>query len=111
MSSYTLPGQIVHLDPTMGFTAQVTPAGFKSYIWHYCIHFSQTLPVDLQQVCGVCVQQGYSGAPSLVEAVHSTGIHLTHHPDAEFALAVYIVPYPAALASVWVYIASLVKRT
>ncbi|KAK4315922.1 hypothetical protein Pmani_012883 [Petrolisthes manimaculis] len=63
------------------------------------------------KVCGVCVQQGYSGTPGLVEAVHSTGIHLTHHPDAEFALAVHIVPYPAALASIWIYVASLIKRT
>lgn len=62
------------------------------------------------KVCGVCVHQGYSTMASVVEAVHSTGVHLTQACDAEFALALYLKPYPAFIISVWVYVASLVKR-
>ncbi|KAG7172855.1 Coiled-coil and C2 domain-containing protein 2A-like [Homarus americanus] len=62
------------------------------------------------KVCGVCVHQGYSTMASVVEAVHSTGIHLTQSNDAEFALALHLKPYPASIISVWVYVASLVKR-
>lgn len=62
------------------------------------------------QVCGVCVHHGYSNLAIVVEAVHSTGVHLTQSPNAEFALAVHLNPYPACVISVWVYVASLVKR-
>ncbi|XP_045591878.2 coiled-coil and C2 domain-containing protein 2A isoform X1 [Procambarus clarkii] len=62
------------------------------------------------QVCGVCVHQGYSTMASVVEAVHSTGVHLTQAPEAEFALAIHLKSYPASIISVWVYVASLVKR-
>ncbi|XP_027211413.2 coiled-coil and C2 domain-containing protein 2A [Penaeus vannamei] len=62
------------------------------------------------KVCGVCVHQGYSNLANVVEAVHSTGVHLTQSPNAEFALAVHLNPYPACVISVWVYVASLVKR-
>ncbi|XP_053631071.2 coiled-coil and C2 domain-containing protein 2A isoform X2 [Cherax quadricarinatus] len=62
------------------------------------------------KVCGVCVHQGYSSIASVVEAVHSTGVHLTQAPDTEFALALHLKLYPAFIISVWVYVASLVKR-
>ncbi|XP_068212365.1 coiled-coil and C2 domain-containing protein 2A-like isoform X2 [Palaemon carinicauda] len=62
------------------------------------------------KVCGVCIHQGYSNLANVVEAVHSTGVHLTQAPNVEFALAVYVKSYPAYVISVWVYVASLVKR-
>ncbi|XP_066945130.1 coiled-coil and C2 domain-containing protein 2A isoform X2 [Macrobrachium rosenbergii] len=62
------------------------------------------------KVCGVCIHQGYSNMANVVEAVHSTGVHLTQAPSVEFALAVCVKSYPAYVISVWVYVASLVKR-
>ncbi|KAA0701372.1 Coiled-coil and C2 domain-containing protein 2A [Triplophysa tibetana] len=44
----------------------------------------------------------------IIEAVHSTGVHKVEAPNAEFALAVYVHPYPSNVLAVWVYIASLV---
>ncbi|KAK7072355.1 hypothetical protein SK128_009523, partial [Halocaridina rubra] len=41
------------------------------------------------KVCGVCIHQGYSNMANVLEAVHSTGVHLTQAPNAEFALAVH----------------------
>ena len=38
------------------------------------------------------------------------GVWETRDPDAEFAIAVFVEAYPAAAMSVWVYVASLVKR-
>ncbi|KAK1896565.1 Coiled-coil and C2 domain containing protein 2A [Dissostichus eleginoides] len=45
----------------------------------------------------------------IVEAVFSTGVHNVHAPNVEFALAVYVHPYPNNVLSVWVYLASLVR--
>ncbi|TSL61152.1 Coiled-coil and C2 domain-containing protein 2A [Bagarius yarrelli] len=45
----------------------------------------------------------------IVEAVHSTGVHGVEAANVEFALAVYVHPYPSNVLSVWVYIASLVR--
>ena len=61
-------------------------------------------------MCGVCIHLGYSSIESIVESVHSAGVHNTQAPDVEFALAVHIHPYPGHVASVWIYIASLIKK-
>lgn len=91
----------------------------KETVWYGCFlccfyhdFFSKYKINDslVLQVCGVCVHQGYSNLANVVEAVHSTGVHLTQSPNAEFALAVHLNPYPACVISVWVYVASLVKR-
>uniref|UniRef100_A0A3B4FZB3 Coiled-coil and C2 domain containing 2A n=1 Tax=Pundamilia nyererei TaxID=303518 RepID=A0A3B4FZB3_9CICH len=41
-------------------------------------------------------------------AVYSTGIHSVQASNVEFALAVYVHPYPNNVMSVWIYLASLV---
>ncbi|XP_055480219.1 coiled-coil and C2 domain-containing protein 2A isoform X1 [Psammomys obesus] len=52
----------------------------------------------------------YSEVKPLVEAVYSTGVHNIDVPNVEFALAVYIHPYPKNVLSVWIYVASLVRN-
>ena len=49
----------------------------------------------------------YTRLDRLVEAVFNTGIHQSEDADAEFALAVYVQPYPNNVFSVWVYVATL----
>lgn len=36
---------------------------------------------------------------------------MNEEPGVEFALAVHVEPYPNSVMSVWVYVASLVKRS
>jgi len=52
----------------------------------------------------------YTDMESVVEAVKATGVHINETEDVEFSLAVYMHPYPSDVLSVWVYVASLVKR-
>lgn len=52
----------------------------------------------------------FSEVRPLVEAVHSTGVHTIDVSNVEFALAVYIHPYPQSVLSVWIYVASLVRN-
>lgn len=100
LAHYEGTQQKMHLTFTVAYVCSVD-------IWnlYWIMIFNLTL-----QVCGVCVHQGYSTMASVVEAVHSTGVHLTQASDAEFALALYLKPYSAFVISVWVYVASLVKR-
>lgn len=50
----------------------------------------------------------YLDIQSVTEAVYQTGIHSSEIPYTEFALAVYIHPYPNKILSVWIYLVSLV---
>uniref|UniRef100_UPI00358EC959 coiled-coil and C2 domain-containing protein 2A n=1 Tax=Myxine glutinosa TaxID=7769 RepID=UPI00358EC959 len=59
------------------------------------------------QMCGFPLQMPFSELWPIVERVHSTGVHECQVPNVEFALAVYVHPYPSNVMSVWVYIASL----
>ena len=45
-----------------------------------------------------------------MEAVYATGVHNLESSEPEFAVAVHIHPYPNSVLSVWVYVASLVKK-
>lgn len=46
----------------------------------------------------------------IVEALESTGVHLNREPGVEFAVAVHVEPFPQTVMSVWIYVASLVRR-
>ncbi|XP_054996606.1 coiled-coil and C2 domain-containing protein 2A isoform X2 [Sorex araneus] len=59
---------------------------------------------------GFPLHMAYSDTKPLVEAVYSTGVHNIDVPNVEFALAVYIHPYPRNVLSVWIYVASLVRN-
>ncbi|KAG8523589.1 Coiled-coil and C2 domain-containing protein 2A, partial [Galemys pyrenaicus] len=58
-------------------------------------------------VTGFPIQMPYTDIQSVIDAVYHTGIHSSEFPQTEFALAVYIHPYPNNILSVWVYLASL----
>ena len=62
------------------------------------------------QICGFPMHFAYSDADQLSESLRSTGVHLNQDPRVEFALAVHVTPYPATVMSVWVYVASMVRR-
>ncbi|XP_023555355.1 coiled-coil and C2 domain-containing protein 2A isoform X2 [Octodon degus] len=59
---------------------------------------------------GFPLHLSYSEVKPLIEAVYSTGVHNIDVPNAEFALAVYIHPYPKNVLSVWIYVASLIRN-
>nr|XP_020030631.1 protein CC2D2B isoform X1 [Castor canadensis] len=61
-------------------------------------------------VTGFPIQMPYTNVQSVIDAVYQTGIHSSEFPQTEFALAVYIHPYPNNILSVWVYLASLARH-
>uniref|UniRef100_A0A8C3YMK1 Coiled-coil and C2 domain containing 2B n=1 Tax=Catagonus wagneri TaxID=51154 RepID=A0A8C3YMK1_9CETA len=61
-------------------------------------------------VTGFPIQMPYTDVQSVIDTVYQTGIHSSEFPQTEFALAVYIHPYPNNILSVWVYLASLARR-
>uniref|UniRef100_A0A8C4M2D1 Coiled-coil and C2 domain containing 2B n=1 Tax=Equus asinus TaxID=9793 RepID=A0A8C4M2D1_EQUAS len=79
--------------------------------------WKQLLPKSFQgtkaqsiQVAGFPIQMPYTDVQSVIDAVYQTGIHSSEFPQTEFALAVYIHPYPNNILSVWVYLASLARH-
>uniref|UniRef100_A0A2K5NKI6 Coiled-coil and C2 domain containing 2B n=1 Tax=Cercocebus atys TaxID=9531 RepID=A0A2K5NKI6_CERAT len=79
--------------------------------------WKELLPKNVQgtkvqsiQVTGFPIQMPYTDVQSIIDAVYQTGIHSAEFPQTEFALAVYIHPYPNNILSVWVYLASLVPH-
>ncbi|MED6257535.1 hypothetical protein ATANTOWER_026185, partial [Ataeniobius toweri] len=61
------------------------------------------------RIAGFPLHLPFSEIRPIIEAVHSTGVHHIHSSNVEFALAVYVHPYPNNVLSVWVYLASLVR--
>ncbi|XP_078071133.1 coiled-coil and C2 domain-containing protein 2A [Mustelus asterias] len=62
------------------------------------------------RISGFPINLSFSELRPIVETVHSTGVHNTVIPHVEFALAVYVHPYPNNVLSVWIYVASLVRN-
>ncbi|KAK7590099.1 hypothetical protein V9T40_001712 [Parthenolecanium corni] len=62
------------------------------------------------KMCGFPISQPFTNIKAIIEAVKSTGVHNNESPDVEFALAVYVHPYPNDVLSVWVYAVSLVAQ-
>ncbi|XP_054644566.1 coiled-coil and C2 domain-containing protein 2A isoform X2 [Dunckerocampus dactyliophorus] len=71
-------------------------------------HELQSLLGD-NRISGFPLHMPFSEMGPIVEAVHSTGVHTNQSSNVEFALAVYVHPYPNNVLSVWVYLASLVR--
>ncbi|XP_034566120.1 coiled-coil and C2 domain-containing protein 2A isoform X2 [Notolabrus celidotus] len=71
-------------------------------------HELQSLLGD-NRITGFPLNLPFSEIRPIVEAVYSTGVHNVHASNVEFALAVYVHPYPNNVLSVWVYLASLVR--
>ncbi|XP_040847765.1 protein CC2D2B isoform X1 [Ochotona curzoniae] len=61
-------------------------------------------------ITGFPIQMPYTDVQSVTDAVYQTGIHSSQFPQTEFALAVYIHPFPNNILSVWVYLASLSRH-
>ena len=62
-------------------------------------------------MCGFPINQPYTGEiDPIVDSVYATGVQNYESSDVEFALAVYVHPYPNQVMSVWVYIANLVRK-
>ncbi|XP_072246111.1 coiled-coil and C2 domain-containing protein 2A [Leuresthes tenuis] len=61
------------------------------------------------RISGFPLHLPFSEIRPIIEAVYSTGVHNIQAPNVEFALAVYVHPYPSNVLSVWVYLASLVR--
>ncbi|XP_029465807.1 protein CC2D2B [Rhinatrema bivittatum] len=95
-------------------------AVFKKILPNLEINYSNTLSKkDLKDlfreyrfywnVAGFPLQLPYTDIETITDAVYRTGVHTTEIPNTEFALTVYIHPYPNNILSVWIYIASLVR--
>lgn len=61
-------------------------------------------------MCGFPINMAFTRIEAVTEAVKATGVHSTESDEVEFALAVYVHPYPNNVLSVWVYVASLIRR-
>ncbi|XP_029649306.1 coiled-coil and C2 domain-containing protein 2A-like isoform X1 [Octopus sinensis] len=61
------------------------------------------------KISGSPINMSFTDIPSVVQSIYEMGIHSYDTSNVEFALAVYIHPYPNNILSVWVYIAALVK--
>lgn len=61
------------------------------------------------KVSGFPINMPFTEMGPIVETVFSTGVHSQESSDVEFALAVYVHPYPNSVLSVWVYVASLLR--
>ena len=66
--------------------------------------------LNISQVCGFPLHSAFTDVETLLEALASTGVHLNLEPGVEFALAVHVESYPNTVMSVWVYVASMVRR-
>ncbi|XP_045906141.1 coiled-coil and C2 domain-containing protein 2A isoform X1 [Micropterus dolomieu] len=71
-------------------------------------HELQSLLGD-NRISGFPLHLPFSEIRPIIEAVYSTGVHDVQASNVEFALAVYVHPYPNNVLSVWVYLASLVR--
>ncbi|KAF0042441.1 hypothetical protein F2P81_005973 [Scophthalmus maximus] len=81
----------------------------KTNIWKPFFSRSFSHPgLSSVQISGFPLHLPFSEIRPIIEAVHSTGVHNIQASNVEFALAVYVHPYPDNVLSVWVYLASLV---
>ena len=72
------------------------------------IAIGHSFPVP--QLSGFPLHLRYSDIQHIVSTVESTGIHLCENEHVEYALAVYVHPYPDDVLSVWLYTASLIPK-
>ncbi|KAM9849276.1 coiled-coil and C2 domain-containing protein 2A [Aulostomus maculatus] len=71
-------------------------------------HELQSLLGD-NRISGFPLHLPFSEVRPIIEAMYSTGVHNIQASNVEFALAVYVHPYPSNVLSVWVYLASLTR--
>ncbi|KAJ3340876.1 Coiled-coil and C2 domain-containing protein 2A [Gonapodya sp. JEL0774] len=61
-------------------------------------------------VRGFTLQQGWADVKSVVDAVWNTGCWEFDEEGVEFAMAVHCAGYPGGVVSVWVFVASVLRR-
>uniref|UniRef100_A0A8D0DNL5 Coiled-coil and C2 domain containing 2B n=1 Tax=Salvator merianae TaxID=96440 RepID=A0A8D0DNL5_SALMN len=84
----------------------------KECLWKQLLLYNvRDLKTQTVQVTGFPIQMAYLDLQSITEAIYQTGIHSSEVPSTEFALAVYIHPYPSNMLSVWIYLVSLVQHS
>lgn len=62
------------------------------------------------KLSGFPINVPYTDVDAIVEAVYATGVWDNDDPGIEFALAVHIHAYPCSVLSVWIYVASLLRK-
>lgn len=62
------------------------------------------------RISGFPINLPYTNLTSILEAVYASQVHAIPSPNVEFALAVQIFPYSNTILSVWVYVASLIRK-
>uniref|UniRef100_H3BVM0 Coiled-coil and C2 domain containing 2A n=1 Tax=Tetraodon nigroviridis TaxID=99883 RepID=H3BVM0_TETNG len=72
-------------------------------------HELQKLLGDMR-ISGFPLHHPFFEIQDVIKAVRSTGVHNIQAPNVEFALAVYVHPYPNGILSVWTYLASLMHQ-
>lgn len=80
------------------------------HFFRHHLTLCDSFPFSFFQVSGFPIHMPFSEVRPLVEAVHSTGVHTIDVSNVEFALAVYVHPYPQNVLSTWIYVASLVRN-
>lgn len=63
------------------------------------------------RMSGFPLNMPYTNINAILEAVYATQVHAVPTSDVEFALGVHIHPYPNTILSVWIYIASLNRKS
>lgn len=66
--------------------------------------------VFISQINGFPVNTPFHDIQQVVDAVVATGVHRVESSNVEFAVAVHIHAYPNRVLSVWIYVASLVRK-
>ena len=61
-------------------------------------------------MAGFPLHMPFTEVDAVVEAVYNTHIHDVADRRVEFALAVYVHPYPNDIYSLWVYVVALNRR-
>ncbi|XP_049575241.1 coiled-coil and C2 domain-containing protein 2A isoform X4 [Syngnathus scovelli] len=97
-----------HFLPSLEQSASGPGGGAGRDIAEAHRHELQSLLGD-NRISGFPLHMAFSEVAPVVEAVHSTGVHTIQTANVEFALAVYVHPYPNNVLSIWVYLASLVR--
>uniref|UniRef100_A0A8D8ZRV5 Coiled-coil and C2 domain-containing protein 2A n=1 Tax=Cacopsylla melanoneura TaxID=428564 RepID=A0A8D8ZRV5_9HEMI len=66
--------------------------------------------VSSYKVCDFPINLPFTNFAAILDALKSTGVHKSETEDIEWALAVYIHPFPCHVLSVWIYVATLSRR-
>ena len=64
-----------------------------------------------RELNAVALNLPYTEDAAVYDRAKSTALHENKHSDVQFALAVYVHPYPCGVFSVWVYFGTLTPRS